>query len=293
MPRNEAIHELKQQGLPLTPPPRPPRPPRPRGERNRRPLGIVAVVVVVLALLGAGAFVVLRPEESAKARAAARDPRTQEQIFNDALAAQAVLLTVADFPAEWHTEPRSPSTHDASSEKTVQSFEVCMGDPAAAMLSDGSETPGTAKSDKFVSDRGTVSAEADVTLLPSTEVAEKEYALLHRPQLVDCFGDLMNATVRHAIENPKPGDEVPAGVSFGDATASVLDLPGTHAEVVDVHVTVPVTGPRGSITEIFDFVFARKQRTMMSLFLFNVDDPFPSDLTVQLTNAMADRLPDV
>jgi hypothetical protein len=82
-------------------------------------------------------------------------------------------------------------------------------------------------------------------------------------------------------------------VTFGDAAASLTDLPGVRAEAIDVRVTVPVTGPRGTITEVFDFVFARKQRTEMTLFLFNIDDPFPTDLAVQLTNAMADRVPDV
>jgi len=286
MPRSEALHVIKQLGPPPAPTPRPPR------SGRVHPVGVVAVLVV-LAMAGAGAFMVLRPQDSAKTRKAAADPRTQEQIFNDALAAQGVQLTLADFPAEWHTKPRSVSTHDATEEKTIQSFEVCMGDPAAAVLSDDSETPGAAKTDKFEADRGTLSAEADVSFRPSIEAAEAEYALLQRPQLADCFEELMNATVRHAVENPAPGDEVPAGVTFGDATASMTDLPGVRAEAIGVRITVPVTGPRGTITEMFDFVFARKQRTEMTLFLFNIDDPFPTDLAVQLTNAMADRIPDV
>ena len=247
----------------------------------------------MLALIGAGAFVVLRPDDATKVRVATADPRTQEQIFSDALAAQAVQLTLADFPAEWHTEPRSPSTHDADEERVVQTFETCMGDFGAAVLSDDSETPGTAKTDKFGADRGTLSAEADVNLRPSIEAAEREFGLLRRPQFAKCFQDLTNASVRHAVEHPAAGDEVPAGVSFGDATVTMTDLPDVHADTIAVRATVPVTGPRGSITEVLDFVFARKQRTEMTLFLFNIGDPFPTDLAVQLTNAMADRVPNV
>ena len=54
-----------------------------------------------------------------------------------------------------------------------------------------------------------------------------------------------------------------------------------------------ITGPGGTVKEVFDFVFARKGRAELSLALFNVDEPFPTDLAVQLTNAMTDRTPGV
>jgi hypothetical protein len=287
--RDEALRANQWQAPPPVPAPRAP---GTRRSGHPRPLGVVTVLVV-LALGGAGAFFVLRPDDSTKIRAAAADPRTQEQIFNDALAAQAVQLTLADFPAEWHTTPRSDSPHDAGDDKILHTFEICMGDAAAAVLSDESETPGTAKTDKFEADRGGPSAEAEVTLRPSIEAVQSEFALLHRPQFPDCFRDLTNASIRHAIENPAPGQEVPAGVTFGDATVTLPDLPDVHADAIDVRSTVVVTGPRGSITEVLDFVFAHKQRTEMTLFLSNIGEPFPTDLAVQLTNAMADRVPDV
>ena len=273
--------------VPMPVPTREPRPPR-----SGHPLGVVAIVVV-LALVGAGAFVVLRPGDSSKVSAAPADPRTPEQVFTDAMAAQAVQLTLADFPAEWHTKPRSHNEHDADEDKTLQSFETCMGDLGAAVLSDDSDTPGTAKTDEFVSDRGEMSAEADVSLRSSSEVAQEELALLSRPQSADCFRELMDATVRHAVEHPDPGKEIPTGVSFGKATATVTNLADVRADTVAVRATVPVTGPRGTITEMFEFIFARKGRTEMTLSLFNVDDPFPADLAVRLLNAMADRVPDV
>ena len=284
--REEALRA--NSGMAPTPAPAP----RPQRSENRHPLRVVAVLVI-LALAGAGAFAMLRPDDSPKVPAAKADPRTPEQIYADALAAQAVQLTLADFPAEWHTKPRSQHVHDADEEKTLQSFEICMGDARAAVLSDDSDTPGGAKTDEFVSDRGDMSAEADVILQPSVQVAQQELALLHRPQLADCFGSLMNATVRHAVDHPAPGNEVPAGVSFGNAVVTVSTVADVHADTVALRATVEVTGPRGSITEVFDFMFAQKGRTEMTLFLFNVGDPFPADLAVQLLNAMADRIPDV
>ena len=284
--RDEA-RRAERQGPAVAPSPAP-RPPR---SSDRHPLRLVAVFVV-LALAGAG-FVVLRPDDSTKIRAAAADPRSPEQIYSDALAAQAVQLTLADFPAEWHTKPRSPNEHDADEEKMLQSFERCMGDAGAAVLSDDSDTPGDAKTDEFVADRGELSAEADVSMRPSSEVAQEELALLSRPQSADCFRELIDATVQHAVEHPDPGKEIPAGVSFGNATTTVTNLAYVRADTVAVNASVPVTGPRGTITEVFEFVFARKGRTEMSLFLFNVDDPFPADLAVHLMNAMVDRVPNV
>jgi len=281
--RDEALRSNKELAL---------APPAPRPPRSGRPLAVVAILVVV-AFAGAGAFVFLRPDDSSKVPVAAADPRTQQQIYADALAAQAIQLPLADFPAEWHTKPRSHNEHDADEEKTLQSFEICMGDAGAAVLAEDSDTPGKAETDEFVSDRSDMSAQADVSLQPSIEAAQEEFAMLHRPQLADCFGSLMNATVRHAVEHPAPGKEVPAGVSFGDAVVTVSNMADVHADTIALRATVEVTGPRGSITEVFDFIFAQKGRTDMTLFLFNVGDPFPGELAVHLLNTMADRIPDV
>ena len=252
---------------------------------------MVVAVVLVLALAGAGAFLVTRPDESAKVAAAARDPRSPEQIWNDTVTAQSVQLTLADFPEGWHTEPRSQKTHDAIEQDAIQTFGSCMGDPLAAVATGDAESPGTAKSDKFVADSGSLQAEGDVHLEPSVEAAEAEFVVLRRPQFARCLGDLLNAAFRHAVDNPAPGEALPAGVSFGDASVTTIELPGSHADAIGVHGTVPISGPRGSITEVFDFVFARKARTGLTLSLFNVGDAFPTDMAVQLLNAMADRAP--
>src|SRR5437762_255393 len=72
-----------------------------RGSGRVRPLTAVAIIAV-LALVGAGAFVVLRPDDSSKVAAETPDPRTPEQIWADTATANAVKLTLADLPAGWH-----------------------------------------------------------------------------------------------------------------------------------------------------------------------------------------------
>lgn len=267
-----------------------PTPKAPPPEGRVRPLAVVAVLAVV-ALVGAGAFVLLRPADSAKASTAAPDPRTPEQIWADALSAQAVQLTLADFPAGWHSKPRSDEPHDADEEQAIASFGSCLGGGDDEMLSGQTDVPGAAKSDDFEADTGDLSAEAYVYVRPSVQTAQQELSDLGRPQTASCFGQLIDAVVRHAIDHPKPGKELPEGVSFLPAIAGMTDLPGVHADTIAVRITVPVTGPRGSITEVFEFAFAQRARTELMLVLFNVNEAFPDDLAVQLINAMADRTP--
>lgn len=217
------------------------------------------------------------------------DARNSDQIASDTAAAQAALLTLADFPSGWEAKQRSPSTADTPEAKAAtKKFGDCLGaDPS---LFDDVSSGAKAKSDRFT-DSKNLRVESNVTLEGSESIVSQGFAALTKPEARGCFGDFIKTATAYGLEHPSNGSSPPEGLALGDPTVGTVNLAGLPNEAVVYRVMLPFTIKGLSIKLYIDFVFAAQGRAEMTLTFQNVGDPFPNDLEATLTATAVGRLP--
>ena len=225
----------------------------------RRTLG-VAVVVLVLGACGSKDGVSVRTQGGAETTA----------VQADQASAQRALLTPADLPGFEAVTPApspAPATLDAAS-----TFEECAG-AAGALGADHR----TALSPGYFKGQSTaVSSMAIVA--PTESQARKAMKDLSRAELAGCLSNLFRSVL---------------GLDAAPGTSTTTELvPGSVVKDQSVtwRTTIQVSVGTERVWAFSDLTFVRDDRTVASLFDFQLNEPFPADDHARLLGAMAARI---
>lgn len=248
----------------------------------------VACMAVVIALAGAcggdddGDSTSGSPEPTS-GQSADDDPRTESERQADQDAAEAMLLTLDDFPSGWQEEPADDEEASEEEDEAIQAdLAECLGiDPE-----DFDPDNPSATSPTFTSpDEKEVSV--DVAFAPSAEAAAVAFETLSDDATPGCYGDALQSWLEGAAFE----EGLPEGVEVGDVTASPLSFAALGDESSAFRVTLPVSAEGVTVDLYLDIVFARVGRIGIEGTFDSQFSPFAEADAAALMQTVIDRVP--
>lgn len=133
--------------------------------------------------------------------------------------------------------------------------------------------------------------ENSVALAPSNGKAQELFGIIERPETPGCLTKALGEVAQQALKRPKPGEELPQGVTVGQVSINRASFPMIGERTVAFRATVPVQFGGLSLRMYADLVLALKGRAAALLYFTDVGSPFKTDEAQRLTKIVVDRLP--
>jgi hypothetical protein len=220
--------------------------------------------------------------EPAGGQGAEDDPRTESERQADEDAAEAMLLTLDDFPAGWQEGETDEDEEEEEFEELQADLADCLGVDPDELNPDNP----TATSPSFTSpDDEEVSVEVNFTA--STEAANRGFELLNDDATPGCYGEALQAV----IEETAAQEGLPEGVEFGDTTFNRLSFDRLGDDSLAFRITLPVSAEGVDVDLFFDVVFARVGRIAIEGSFQSVFAPFDEEQAAELMRTVIDRAP--
>lgn len=244
-------------------------------------IGRVVMVPAVLVLAaGCGAGATRHASEPT-------DRRPASQRADDDATVGRTVLRLSDLPAGWAATPSTDDPSAPPSKAGEKRFAGCLKvDPS--LFGAGAGSDATAQSDDF-SDTDDHEVSSSVTLT-TADRARSVLQAVGKPEATGCLEAFVNDAVRSTVRQPKPGDELPAGITLGKAEVVPLSLP-VHAESAAYRTKVPVSVEGQSLDAWFDMVLSLRGRVGATMTFISFGEPFPASLAADLVNKVVDRAP--
>lgn len=219
------------------------------------------------------------PSPSSDAPATSESSASEQDLDADLVAAQAAVLTLADFPSGWSELATSDDASDAQDELNRARAE-CFGGSSEGLL----EGDARAETDEFVSpDEVTVSQVVLVTASDDEAVALFEGFV--EPEVPTCLAEVYNDQIDNLLA------DAPAGTEVGEITVGALNVTPVGDEATALRVTVPVSADGLSVEVVLDLVLTRSGRTLSGLSFESTFAPVPIELLEEYSGLAASRLP--
>ncbi|MGI8684494.1 MAG: hypothetical protein ACR2MO_05300 [Acidimicrobiales bacterium] len=229
-----------------------------------RVLGVLLVLALASTACGDDA-----EKEAATTTTSTTVAEKAEDDADDLALAEAVVLTIDDLPegVEWSSEPADEEEDDEGG----AAFRVCMGLPP--------DTGRPSADSPTFSSGDATQVDSSATVAPTAEQIDEDFARLEGPEFVDCAKKQFEAAI---------GEQ--SDVTFGPLQAERLDFPTVGDGATAVRLSTKVeTGDGETLPFHFDVVLLKKGRVGMTLTLVNAPEPFPTELSVPMAEAMAAR----
>jgi hypothetical protein len=204
----------------------------------------------------------------------------------DKAAAQAALLTLADFPSGWSEVPAEDEPDD---EDVNRQMAACVGSEGDSLIEVGGAEASTGD---FSDPEENVTISEDVGIAATEDEAAAALTALDEPGVTACFQDVFRGFISDLIENPEtPEDSLPEGASVGEVTFGRLNVAPVGDQVVAYRVTMPISIDSLSIDIYLDIVIARQGRSMANLLFESTFDPYPTEELDRIVALAVGRLP--
>lgn len=207
------------------------------------------------------------------------DPRTDSERQADEASAQAMVLTLDDFPPGWE---EGPADDEEADEELQADLARCLGVDPAAMNPDNPR----ATSPAFVSSEDQ-EVGSEVAFTPSVEDASRPFDILAADDAPECYAQ----AAQDAIELNTEREGLPEGVEFGEPTFSRLSYATLGDESLAFRITLPVAARGLDVDLYLDFVVARVGRIGITTTFQSVITPFDEDEAAALVQRSIDRAP--
>jgi hypothetical protein len=205
----------------------------------------------------------------------------------DKAAAQAALLTLADFPAGWSEIPAEVESDD--DEDVGREVAACVGVEGDKLFDVGGAEASTGD---FSDPEENVTISEQVGIAATADEAAAQLAALEAPGVTACIQDVFRAFVADLIENPEtPADSLPEGASVGEVTWGRLNVAPVGDQLVAYRVTMPISMEGITIDFYLDIVLARQGRSMANLYFESIFDPYPTEDLDRFVALAVSRLP--
>ena len=193
----------------------------------------------------------------------------------DKAGAQASVLTAAEVGEGYADDDTDSDTTGEDQDVEEAAFQACAsGNALLRRLEDGR----SADSEFLREDSGRVVSRVDFAA--KTEEAEKAFDVVALDQYTTCLRDEVKKAVTAEAEA-----EVNASVTSERVPITLSDAD----EATRVRTDAMLTGPKGRLRIVSDFVIARKGRAVAILFLTHLKTPFPDADVVRLSGLVVKR----
>lgn len=204
----------------------------------------------------------------------------------DKAAAQAALLTLADFPAGWSEVP----AEDETDEDGARELAKCVGSDGDSFIEVGDAEASTGD---FKDPEENVTISEGVGIAVTMDEAAAALAALEEPGVTACIQDAFRAVITDRIANPPtPADSLPKGASVGEVTFGRLNVAPIGDQLVAYRVTIPISVEALAIDFFIDIVLARQGRSIASVQFESVIEPYATEELDRIVALAVSRLPD-
>ena len=242
----------------------------------RRTAAVLAIGTCVALAIGAGTAAASTPPTSSG---------TTEVEGPDQEAAEAALLTLADFPAGWTEEPEEDG-NDLGAESRRRVTE-CVGGEGEELLDLGGAL---AESGNFRGPDNEV-VEESVAVVDEA-VAEDFMARFGAAGVEECFADSMQQTMDEFVSDPPdPSATFPPDATIGTVTAERLEVAPAGDELVAYRIVIPLSTQGITVDIVLDAVLVRSGRAVAAVSFQSVVSPFPSEDVEHYVDLAVERLP--
>jgi hypothetical protein len=193
---------------------------------------------------------------------------------DDEAIAEAVLLTIDDFPTGWEAEPIDDDEADVSLDEDIGH---CLGVDDDQRELDGAH----ASSPTFTSPRDE-QVTASVVFASSSDEPRRRFQSLHAPETPGCFASAFEAQARP--------DGLPEGVEVGEPTFDWLPFDSLGDDAVAIRGTLPFTVDGVDVALHGGAVFVRVGRAVITITFSSALAPFDTDELRRLTGILVERL---
>jgi hypothetical protein len=214
---------------------------------------------------------------------------TEDNVARDRGAAQRAVLQLSDFPSGWTGTPSTDDPTAAENKAGQKRFAACLK-VEPSLIGAGAASEATAASDDF-GDSDNHQVSSTVTVTPTAKGVRGVLDAVRKPEAPGCFQAFVNDALVSATRHPKPGEELPPGVTFAKAEVDRLTMPGLDGDYVAYRARVPVVVEGQSVDATFDMALTLTGRTGTTMTFISFGAPFPAELETQLTNKVLGRAP--
>jgi hypothetical protein len=216
--------------------------------------------------------------EGTGAQDPADDPRGASERADDQAAAEAMLLTLADFPSGWEETP-ADEADDENDELSADTAD-CLGVDPDELDPDNPKatSPSFSSSDDD-------EASVEVAFTPSEEAATRALELLADEAAPGCYGE----AIQVLIEDNAAQEDLPEGIELGEATFNRLSFASLGDESTAFRVTLPFSAEGLNIDYFLDVVFVRVGRIGITGQFQAVVTPFDEAHAAELMQTVIDR----
>jgi hypothetical protein len=208
------------------------------------------------------------------------DERTDAEREADQQAAEAMLLTLGDFPAGWEA---GPVEEDEGNEDLRGDLANCLGVDEDVLDSDNPQ----ATSPTFASSNDEeVSVEVGFT--PSSDEASRVLEVMHDDAMPGCYAETLRALV---TRNLLTAEDLPDDVEVGEPTFNPLSFTDLGDDSVAFRTTLPVAVGQLNVDVYVDVVVVRIGRIGITATFQSQLSPFDSDQAAELVQIVVDRAP--
>jgi hypothetical protein len=212
------------------------------------------------------------PDDVATQDGADQDSESPQQ--DDEAIAEAVLLTIDDFPSGWEAEPIDDDRADVSLDDDIGQ---CLGVDDDQREPDGAH----ASSPAFTSPTNE-QVSASVWFSSSSDEARRAFEVLHAPDTPGCFADAFDAQARR--------DRPPEGVEVGEPMFDWLPFDRLGDDLVAIRGTLPATVGGVDLALHGGAVFTRVGRGVITITFSSALAPLDTDELRRLTGIAVERL---
>lgn len=206
----------------------------------------------------------------------------------DEAAAHRALLTLADLPEGWTASP-ADNSDDSENDPGLEQFMTCLGATDTAL---GGDDGASVDSPDFSSPNGD-SVFNSISFTGSMEEIRAMVKILDSPEMMSCTKDAVATAIAAGLQDSMDSDLTVADkpvVSVGTIEVKEVPTPEVGDFVKDLRLTVPMTGPGGTITMYADFLFATKGRAPVIVTGMGLGAALATTMTIGLLRTVVDRL---
>jgi hypothetical protein len=200
-------------------------------------------------------------------------------------AAEPALLTRAAFPSSWTTSPSDSSNGGLSDHAIDRGLAACLHAPVRLFAESGADQV-EADSPDFNAPKGSNESVSESVDVGTTAYIDESLKVFHEPGLPRCVDHVVGPVLRTVL-GKKAARE---GVTIGQSTTHVLDLPSIGQDTAGFDLSVPITAPGISTAEILDVVIVRHDNSGIEMDFSNLGSPFNASLADSLTRKAYTKL---
>lgn len=200
-----------------------------------------------------------------------------QDVEADTAAAEAALLTLADFPEGWS---ESPVDTAATSEIDARLAE-CVGVDSLTSATAAASTP------DFVSPDGSLVVSERVGVQATEQEARLVIAGLTNPDVLECTAAAYAELGAAALS----ASAIAEGAEIGEVTATRLAVGAAGDSTQAIRVVIPVVSGEGTTQVTVDQVMVRAGRSLANLSYQNGLEATPVETIDQITAVAASQLP--